>query len=92
MSMTVAGVTAARADLPGNLTVTTGAGDGLSIKHGWFGTRDVKVKDRLGDQFERKKGLFSRKTEANLLGNQVETKKGLLSGTTVNASDMFGDQ
>jgi hypothetical protein len=82
----------ARADKPGTLDVRTGFGEEVMVKHGLFGTTDTEVKDRLGDAYEDKNGLFSSEQGVNFLGNSYVKHKGLLSGTTVEGRSIFGDR
>src|SRR5947207_601414 len=73
-------------------TLTTGMGDGVQVKHGWFGRKSVVVKDRLGDGYATKKGLFgTTQSEANVLGNTFTKKKGLLGGSDIEGHTIFGD-
>ena len=83
---------AALAHKVSDLAVTTGAGDGFVIKHGFLGIgKTVEAQDRLGDGFIKKDGPFEKETGANLLGNQFMKKKGLIGGTQFQASDILGD-
>jgi hypothetical protein len=72
--------------------ITDGQGEGVQIKHGFFGKKSVVVKDRMGDGFATKKGWFGTKeTEANVLGNSFHKKKGLLGGSTIEGHTILGD-
>ncbi len=73
-------------------TVTDGSGEQVKIKHGFWGRTDSEVKDRLGDKFVQKKGLFgSKETEVNVLGNQFARKRGWLGGSDIKGQDILGD-
>lgn len=81
----------ASADL-GNFTFKTGAGEEITYKRGWFGRETKVVKDRIGDKYESKKGLFGGKeTNVSLLGNQVKRKKGWFGKDEIEASTILGD-
>ncbi len=76
-----------------DLTITTGHGEELQIKNGFFGRKNVEIKDRLGDKYVQKKGLFgSKETSVNLLGNQVQKKKGWFGGSDISGQDILGDK
>lgn len=78
----------------GNLNVRTGFGDEFQIHHGLFNlTKETEVKDRLGDAYINKKGLFGTKdTGVNFLGNSYRKHKGIIGGTQVQGADIFGDR
>lgn len=74
-------------------TIKDGKGEELSIKHGWFGRKQVKVQDRLGNKLENKKGLWgSKETQVDLLGNQIKRKKGIFGGSQIEGSSILGDK
>jgi hypothetical protein len=76
-----------------DLTVTTGHGEEIQIKNGFFGRRNVEIKDRLGDKYVQKKGFFgSKETSVNLFGNQIQKKKGWFGGSDISGQDILGDK
>jgi len=82
---------AARADLS-KVTVTTGAGDKVVVKHGLFGRKTTIVKDRFGDGFASSKGILGTKnTEVNVLGNRVHSHKGILGTSETSGQTILGD-
>jgi hypothetical protein len=73
--------------------ITDGQGEGVQVKHGFFGKKTVVVKDRLGNGYATKKGWFGTKeTEANIMGNTFHKKKGLLGGSQIEGSSILGDR
>lgn len=77
---------------PADWTLSSGFGEEISVKQGWFGRREKVVKDRLGDQFIEKKGLFgSKTTEINLLGNKLKKKKSWFGQSQWEGSTILGD-
>ncbi len=75
-----------------NYNITDGFGDSFVIQNGLFGLTQKKgIQDRLGNRYVKEKGLFSNKTDVNVLGNKYQRKKGLIGGTQVGVADMFGD-
>lgn len=78
--------------MPSNMTITDGQGEGVQVKHGFFGHKSTKVQDRLGDGFIQKNGWFGTKeTGASILGNEFKSKKGLFGVKDVEGHDMLGD-
>lgn len=75
----------------GKLTVDSGGGDELTVKHGLFGHK-TEVKDRLGDGFVKSHSIFGTKTEEiSVLGNGIKYHKGLLGFSSASGHTMFGD-
>jgi hypothetical protein len=74
-------------------TIKDGKGEEFSIKHGWFGKKQLKVQDRLGNKLESKKGLLGGKeTQVEILGNQYKHKKGLWGGSQIEGRSILGDK
>jgi hypothetical protein len=78
--------------LGSQVDVKSGFGDEVYVKHGLLGTKDTEIRDRLGDGYTNKQGLFSSDKGINVLGNSYTKHKGLLSGTTVEARSILGDR
>jgi hypothetical protein len=78
---------------PINLTVTSGEGEEATYKRGLLGNKRTTVKDRLGDKFETKRGIFgiSKDDELGVLGNGAKFHKGILGNTETDVHTMFGD-
>src|SRR2546430_148175 len=64
-----------------SLDVQTGFGEELVVKHGLFGTKTTAVKDRLGDSYVNREGIFSQDKGANVFGNGYSKHHGLIGGT-----------
>lgn len=78
---------------PHDIRITDGQGEELAIKNGWFGQKTKVVKDRFGNKFESKSGLFGRsQTNLALPGLEVKRRKGLFGGSRIEGSTMFGDK
>jgi len=76
----------------GKLTVTSGSGDELVIKHGLF-HRKTLVEDRFGDGFATTHSIFGSKSkEINLLGNGVRYRRGILGLSDTEAHTLLGDR
>lgn len=76
-----------------DLIFTTGKGEEVQIRNGWFGRKTKVVKDRLGNKYESKTGLFgSKDTQVSVLGNSYKQKKGLFGGSDIQGSTIFGDR
>lgn len=79
--------------LPQNFEFRDGQGEEIKIENGWFGRKKKVVKDRMGNKFESKRGLFgSSSTEASVMGNSIRRKKGLLGTSNIEGSTIFGDK
>jgi len=77
----------------GDITIETGKGEALELKHNLFGQRSFAVQDRLGNKISNEKGLFGNsKVGVGLLGNEYERKKNIFGSKSIKASDMFGDK
>lgn len=75
-----------------DLTISTGKGEEISIKNGFFGRNSKVVKDRMGNKIETKSGLFGTgENEVRLLGNSYSKKKGLFGGSKTQVTSLFGD-
>jgi hypothetical protein len=75
----------------GKLTLSTGGGEEVEIKHGLFGHKTM-AKDRLGDAFESSHSIFGTKTkEIAVLGNGIRYHKGILGLSDAEAHTMLGD-
>lgn len=76
---------------PGNISLKSGGGEELTYKKGLLGSSKVVVKDRIGNKYEKKKGMFgSRSKEVSLLGNKYKSEHGLL-GDKAEGRTFFGD-
>lgn len=79
--------------LPQNFEFRDGQGEEIKIESGWFGRKKKVVKDRMGNKFESKNGLFgSSSTEASVMGNSIKRKKGLFGTSNIEGSTIFGDK
>jgi hypothetical protein len=75
----------------GKMTIDSGAGDQVVVKHGLLGRKTV-VEDRLGDGFATSHSIIGTKTtEVSVLGNGVRYHKGLLGFSSASAHTMLGD-
>lgn len=76
----------------GNTSLTTGSGDEITIKNGLFGSKTRVVKDRLGDKYVSKRGLFGNtEKEIGVFGNSYKKKKGIFGGRETEVTTIFGD-
>lgn len=76
---------------PGNLSITDGYGEEITYKKGLFGTKRVRVKDRIGNKYENKKGLFgSGSKEVSIFGNKYKSSSGIL-GSKKQGKTFLGD-
>jgi hypothetical protein len=94
VALVVVAVSSVPALARGNdLVIKTGQGEELSIRNGFFGRKTTVVKDRLGNGYATKTGLFgSKEQQVNILGNTIERKKGWFGGSNVQGSTIFGDR
>ena len=78
---------------PISLTVSSGEGDEATYKQGLLGNKRTTVKDRMGDKYETKRGIFglTKDEEVGLLGNGAKYHKGILGNSETDAHTMFGD-
>jgi hypothetical protein len=78
---------------PFSLTVNSGEGEEAIYKRGLLGNKRTMVKDRFGDKYENKRGIFglSKDNELGVLGNGARYHKGLLGNTETDVHTMFGD-
>lgn len=76
----------------GDLSVTNGMGEEMSMKKSLFGKKELMLKDRYSNRYSKKENLAGGKeTELNFLGNELKSKKGLL-GSKMEGSTIFGDK
>ncbi len=76
---------------PGNLTIKSGSGEEITYKKGMFGKKQVLVKDRIGNKYEKKKGMLGgRSKEVSVLGNQYKSSHSVL-GDKAEGRSFFGD-
>ncbi|MGD9680704.1 MAG: hypothetical protein AB7W16_05920 [Candidatus Obscuribacterales bacterium] len=79
--------------LDGNWSIRDGKGEELTVKKGLLGSKTTVVKDRLGNKYEKKKGLFKKSsTEASAFGNSVKKKKGLFGSSQTEVTTILGDK
>jgi hypothetical protein len=78
---------------PFSLTVNSGEGEEAVYKRGLLGNRRTMVKDRFGDKYENKRGIFglSKDNELGVLGNGARYHKGILGNKETDVHTMFGD-
>jgi hypothetical protein len=78
---------------PVSLSVTSGDGDEATYKRGLLGNKRTTVKDRMGDKFETKRGVFglTKDEELGVLGNGGKYHKGILGNSETDVHTMFGD-
>ncbi len=78
---------------PQSFDIKDGMGEEVKMQQGWFGTKKRMVKDRLGNGYASKKGLFgTTETEASVLGNSIKRKKGFFGTNDIEGSTIFGDK
>jgi len=71
----------------------TGKGESVFVKKGLFGTKAVKVQDRLGNGYESDNGFFGQKKNAvSVFGNGVSVEKNIFGRNSVKASSILGDK
>lgn len=71
----------------------TGKGESVLVKKGLFGTKTVRMKDRLGNGFEFDNSfLGSKKNSVNFFGNGVSVEKNILGRSSIQGSTMLGDK
>ncbi|MCA9803376.1 MAG: hypothetical protein KC777_15505 [Cyanobacteria bacterium HKST-UBA02] len=76
-----------------NISIRDGKGEELTVKNGLLGSKTTVVKDRLGNKYEKKKGLFKKSsTEASAFGNSVKKKKGLFGSSQTEVTTILGDK
>lgn len=72
-----------------DLSITNGKGEEIIIKSG----KSKEIKDRFGNAYVAKKGLFRKnEKDVSILGNQYKSKKGLLGGSKTEATTILGDK
>jgi|GEM_PF-3220701 len=77
----------------GSFDVKLGKGEQVQVKRGFFGNKNVALKDRLGDQFEDSQGILGNKHQkVQLLGNGVEVNQGVLGNKSISAGTILGDK
>lgn len=76
-----------------DISIRDGKGEELTVKNGLLGSKTTVVKDRLGNKYEKKKGLFKKSsTEASAFGNSVKKKKGLFGSSETEVTTVLGDK
>lgn len=71
----------------------TGKGESVLVKKGLFGTKTVKLKDRMGNGYESDNGFWgSKKNSVSFLGNGVTIEKNVLGRNSIQASSILGDK
>lgn len=71
----------------------TGKGESVMVKKGLFGTKTVKLQDRLGNGYESDKSFFGKKKNAvSILGNGVSVEKNIFGRNSIKGSSLLGDR
>ena len=71
----------------------TGKGESVIVKKGLFGTKTVKLQDRLGNGYESDKSFFGKKKNAvSILGNGVSVEKNIFGRSSIKGSSLLGDR
>lgn len=78
---------------PQSFEITDGQGEVVKVERGWFGSKKKVVKDRMGNGYSSKKGLFgTTEQEGSVLGNSFKRKKGFFGRSDIQGSTIFGDK
>lgn len=71
----------------------TGKGESVLVKKGLFGTKTVRLKDRLGNGYESDNSfLGSKKNTVSVFGNGVSVEKNIFGRNSIQASTILGDK
>ncbi len=71
----------------------TGKGESVIVKKGLFGTKAIKVQDRLGNSYESDKSFLGRKkNKVSFFGNGVSVEKNILGKNNVSGATILGDK
>ena len=71
----------------------TGKGETIRVKKGLFGTKAIKVQDRLGNKYETDNGFFgTKKNEVRFLGNGISVEKDIFGRKSYIGSSILGDK
>ncbi len=71
----------------------TGKGESVMVKKGLFGTKTVRLQDRLGNGYESDKSFFGKKKNAvSILGNGVSVEKNIFGRSSIKGSTLLGDR
>lgn len=71
----------------------TGKGESVIVKKGLFGTKAIKVQDRLGNAYESDKSFFGKKkNKISVFGNGVSVEKNIFGKNNINGSSILGDK
>ncbi|MCW5822752.1 MAG: hypothetical protein KIT34_08100 [Cyanobacteria bacterium TGS_CYA1] len=71
----------------------TGKGESVLVKKGLFGTRTVRLQDRLGNGYESDNSFFgSKKNAVSIMGNGVSVEKNIFGRNSIQGSTILGDR
>lgn len=71
----------------------TGKGESVVVKKGIFGTKTIRLQDRLGNGYESDKSFLGKKKNAvSILGNGVSVEKNIFGRSSIKGSSLFGDK
>lgn len=94
LALMMVAVTSAPALARGNdLVIKSGFGDEVLIKNGFFGRKSTVVKDRMGNGFTTRGGMFgSGQSSVNVMGNNLTRKKGWFGQSEIKGGTILGDK